>query len=141
MLLASFLHNAILKFHICFYSIHKLGLSGKSCTHFICRITNYPVDKIIRSSNNWGQDYSSPYDILLSKVNLKSLLIRRLQNFMIILYKSLFLTYYPRYLRDMLTIRTSSYNLRGNYILDLPKAKTTTYCLHTFILYYLASKI
>ena len=85
------------------------------------------------------QDYSSPYDILLSKVNLKSLFIKRLQNFMIILYKSLFFTYYPVYLRDMLTVRTSSYNLRGNYILDLPKAKTTTYGLHSFS--YLASKI
>ena len=30
------------------------------------------------------QDYSSPYDILLSKVNLKSQFIRRLQNLMII---------------------------------------------------------
>ena len=42
------------------------------------------------------QDYSSPYDILLSKVNMKSLFIRRLQNFMITLYKSLFLTYYRK---------------------------------------------
>jgi len=40
------------------------------------------------------QDYSSPYDILLSKVNLKSLFIRRLQNFMITLYNSLFFTNY-----------------------------------------------
>ena len=85
------------------------------------------------------QDHSSPYDILLSKVNLKSPFIRRLQNFMIILYKSLFFTYYPVYLKDMLTVRTSSYNLRGNYILDLPKAKTTTYGLQSFS--YLASKI
>ena len=45
------------------------------------------------------QDYSSPYDILLSKVNLKSLFIRRLQNFMITLYKSLFFTNYPGYLK------------------------------------------
>jgi len=52
---------------------------------------------------------------------------------------SLFFTYYPVYLRDMLTVRTSSYNLRGNYILDLPKAKTTTCGLHSFS--YLASKI
>ena len=50
-----------------------------------------------------------------------------------------FFTYYPSYLRNMLTMRTSSYNLRGNYILDLPKAKTTTYGLHSFT--YLASKI
>ena len=32
-------------------------------------------------------------------------------------YMSLFFTYYPVYLRDMLTVRTSSYNLRANYIL------------------------
>jgi len=58
---------------------------------------------------------------------------------MITLYMSLFFTYYPVYLRDMLTVRTSSYNLRGNYILDLPQAKTTTCGLHSFS--YLASKI
>ena len=84
-------------------------------------------------------DYSSLYDILLSKVNLKSLFIRRLQNFMITLYQSLFFTYDPVYLRDMLTVRTSSYNLRGNYILNPPKAKTTTYGLLSFS--YVASKI
>ena len=85
------------------------------------------------------QDYSSPYDILLSKVNLKSLFIRRLQNFMITLYKSLFFTNYSGYLKDMFTVRSSSYNLRGNHILALPNPKTTTYGLHSFS--YLASKI
>ena len=38
------------------------------------------------------QDYNSPYDILLSKVDKKSLFIRRLPNIMITLYKSLFLS-------------------------------------------------
>ena len=85
------------------------------------------------------QDYSSPYDILLSKVNLKSLFIRRLQNFMITLYKSLFFTNYPGYLKDMFTVRSSSYNLRGNHILALPNPKTTTYGQHFFS--YVASKI
>ena len=85
------------------------------------------------------QDYSSPYDILLSKVNLKSLFIRRLQNFMITLYKSLFFTNYLGYLKDMFTVRSSSYNLRGNHILALPNPKTTTYGLHSFS--YLASNI
>ena len=84
-------------------------------------------------------DYSSPYDILLSKVNLKSLFIRRLQNFMITLYKSLFFTNYSGYLKDMFTVRSSSYNLRGNHIMSLPNPKTTTYGLHSFS--YLASKI
>ena len=41
------------------------------------------------------QDYSSSYDILLNKVSLKSLFIRRLLNFMITLYKSLFFANYP----------------------------------------------
>ena len=85
------------------------------------------------------QDYSPPYDILLSKVNMKSLFIRRLQNFMITLYKSLFFTNYPGNLKDMLTVRSSSYNLRGNHTLALPNPKTTTYGLHSFS--YLASKI
>ena len=67
------------------------------------------------------QDYSSPYDILLRKVNLKSLFIRRLQNFMITLYKSLFFTNYSGYLKDMFTVRSSSYNLRGNHIPSQPK--------------------
>ena len=85
------------------------------------------------------QDYSSPYDILLSKVNMKSLFIRRLQNFMIALYKCLFFTNYPGYLKDMFTVRSSSYNLHGNHILALPNPKTTTYGLHSFS--YLANKI
>ena len=85
------------------------------------------------------QDYSSPYDILLGKVNLKSLFIRRLQNLMITLYKSLFFANYPGYLKDMFTERSSSYNLRGNHILAPANPKTTTYSLHSFS--YVASKI
>ena len=85
------------------------------------------------------RDYNSPYDILLSKVNIKFLFIRRLQDFMITLYKSLFFTNYPGYLKDMFTVRPSSYNLRGNHIQALPNPKTTTYGLHS--LSYLASKI
>ncbi|CAH3117629.1 unnamed protein product, partial [Porites lobata] len=75
------------------------------------------VSVICKKINNQFNDYSSPYDILLSKVNMKSLLIGRLQNFMITLYKSLFFTNYPGYLKDMFTVRSSSYNLRGNQIL------------------------
>ena len=83
------------------------------------------------------QDYSSPYDILLSTVNLKSLFIRRLHGFMIT-YKSLFFMNYPGYLKDMFTVRSSSYNFRRNHILALPNPKTTTYGLHSFS--YSASK-
>ena len=41
--------------------------------------------------------------------------------------------------KDMFTVWSSSYNLRGNHILALPNPKTTTYGLHSFS--YLASKI
>ena len=51
---------------------------------------------------------------------------------LIVLYKSLFFTKYPIYMRNMLTLRNASYNLRGNYILTLPVPKTTTYGLHSF---------
>ena len=85
------------------------------------------------------QDYNSPYDSLLSKVNSKSLYKRRLQTFLIILYKSLFFTCYPGYLRNMFSLRSVSYSLRGNYVLSLPCTKSTTYGLHSFS--YMASKL
>ena len=46
---------------------------------------------------------------------------------LILLYKSLFLTNYPIYMKNMFTLRSTIYNLRGNYILTLPVRKTTTY--------------
>ena len=50
---------------------------------------------------------------------------------LILLYKSLFLTKYPIYMKNMFTLRSTSYNLRGNYILTLPVPKTTTYGLRS----------
>ena len=35
-------------------------------------------------------------------------------------------------MRDMFTLRAVNYNLRGNYILSLPKPRTTTYGLNSF---------
>ncbi|CAH3165654.1 unnamed protein product [Pocillopora meandrina] len=89
--------------------------------------SNNHVSVICKKINDQFHDYSSPYDILLCKVKLKSLFIRRLQNFTITLYKTLFFTNYPGYLKDMFNVRSSSYNLRGNHIISLPKPKTTTY--------------
>ena len=73
------------------------------------------------------QEYNSPYDSLLSRVNSKSLYKRRLQTFLIILYKISFFTRCQGYLRDMLSLRSTSYSLRGNYILSLPSARSTAY--------------
>jgi len=52
-----------------------------------------------RQSSTSVPDYNSPYDILLSKVNLEYLFITRLQNFMITLYRGLFFANYPGYLK------------------------------------------
>ena len=52
----------------------------------------------------------------------------------IILYKSLFLTCYPGYLRNMFNLQSISYGLQGSYVLSvqLPSPKTTTYGLSFF---------
>ena len=77
-------------------------------------------------------DYSSPYNTLLSKVSSTSLCNKRIQNFLILLYKSLFFTHFPTYMKNMFSLWSSSYDLRGNYILSLSKPKTTTYGLNSF---------
>ena len=55
-----------------------------------------------------------------------------LQNFLILLYKSLFFTHFPTYMKNMFSLRSSFYDLRGNYILSLSKPKTTTYGFNSF---------
>ena len=65
-------------------------------------------------------DFESAYYNLLEKVNCASLHNKRIHNMLILPYKSLFLTKYPIYIRNMLTLCSTSYNLRGKYILTLP---------------------
>ena len=45
----------------------------------------------------------------------------------------------PKSLRDLITVRCSTYNLRGTTILDLPKVKSTTFGLRSWR--YAASKL
>ena len=77
-------------------------------------------------------DYSSPYSSLLTKVNSTSLANWRIQNFLTLLYKSLFSPHFPAYMNNMLTLQPSSYYLRGNYFLSLSKPRTTSYGLNSF---------
>ena len=56
-------------------------------------------------------DYSSPYSSLLTKVNSTSLADKRIQNFLTLLYKSLFFPHFPAYLKNMFSLRSSSYDL------------------------------
>jgi len=55
------------------------------------------------------QDYTSPYSILADKINLTSLYNRRIQNFLVLLYKSLFFANYPSYMRNVFTLRSTTY--------------------------------
>lgn len=86
------------------------------------------------------QGYNSPYDSLLCKVNSKSLYKRRLQTLLIILYKSLLFTHFRGYLRDLFSVRSTSYSLRDNYVFFSTVCKKyTTYGLHSFS--YIVSKL
>ena len=48
------------------------------------------------------------------------------------IFKSLFFTHFPAYMKDMFSLRSSSFNLRGNNILSLRKPRTTSYGLNSF---------
>ena len=77
-------------------------------------------------------DYSSPYSSLLEKINSTSLANKRVQNFLILLYKSLFFPQFPAYMKNMFSLRSSFYDLRGNNILSLCKPRTTSFGLSSF---------
>ena len=70
-------------------------------------------------------DNSSPYTTLLSKVNSTSLCNKCVQNFLMLLYKNLFFTHFPAYMKNMFSLRSSSYDLRSNYILSLSQGHST----------------
>ena len=62
-------------------------------------------------------DYLSPYSSLpLKKVNSTSLANKRVQNFLILPYKSLFFPHFSAYMKNMFSLRSSCYDLRGNNI-------------------------
>ena len=56
------------------------------------------------------------------------------QNFFILLRKSLFFTHFPSYMKNMFSLGSFSYDLRGNCILSLSKTKTMvlTYGFNSF---------
>ena len=59
-------------------------------------------------------DYSSPYTNLVSKVKSTSLCNKRVQNFFHLSYNSLCFAHFPAYMKNMFSLRSSSYDLRRN---------------------------
>ena len=80
-------------------------------------------------------DYTSHYTTLLNKVEMTALYNERIQNFLILVYKSLYFKEYPTYTRNMFTVRHRTYNLCGTHILTLSKPRTTTSGPHSFFLF------
>lgn len=84
-------------------------------------------------------DSLSSYDELLKKAKIASLYTGRLHKILMVVFKSLFVSMYPRYLKELFVFRNSSYSLRGKNILTLPIPRTTNYGLEC--IRYQAAKI
>ena len=78
------------------------------------------------------KDYNSDYNNLLKKAGTASLKDKRLQNMTLTTFKCLHFSDYPRYLKDMFRLRSSTYFLRGHNMLCLPKPRTTSYGINSF---------
>ena len=50
---------------------------------------------------------------------------------LIVLFKSFFVSAYPKYLKKLFSLRSSKYVLRGNNVLSLLEPRTTTYGLES----------
>ena len=74
-------------------------------------------------------DSLSSYDELLKKAKIASLYTGRLHKILVVVFKSLFVSTYPGYLKELFVSRNSSYSLRGKNILTLPIPRTTNYGL------------
>ena len=78
------------------------------------------------------KDFNSEYNNLLKKAGTANLKDKRLQNMILTIFKCLHFSDYPRYLKDMFRLRSSTYFLRGHNMLCLPKPLTTSYGLNSF---------
>ena len=63
------------------------------------------------------KDFNSEYNNLLKRAGTVNLKDKRLQNMILIIFKCLLFSDYPRYLKDMFRLRPSTYFLRGHNML------------------------
>ena len=78
------------------------------------------------------KDFNSEYNNLLKRAGTVNLKDKRLQNMILTIFKCLHFSDYPRYLKDMFRLRSSTYSLRGHNIHCLPKPLTTSYGINSF---------
>ena len=77
------------------------------------------------------KDKSASYQDLLERIELPSLETRRIQDILLTINNSIS-DKAPPAVRDLITLRSSKYNLRHDYILSLPKVNTTKYGLKSW---------
>ena len=73
-----------------------------------------------------------PHTAVFSLKSTLLLYVISVQNFLILLCKSLFFTHFPAYMKNMFSLRSSSYDLCGNYILSPSKPRATSYGFNSF---------
>ena len=78
------------------------------------------------------KDFNSEYNNLLKRAGTVNLKDKRLINMILTIFKCLHFSDYPRYLKDMFHLRSSTYFLRWHNILRLPKLLTTSYGINSF---------
>ena len=97
------------------------------------QFANYFRHSIENRSRCMFADYLSVLTMVFSlKSNSTCLCNKRIQNYLILLYKSLFFNDFHAYMKDKFSLRFSSYDLRENCILSLSKPRTTSYALNSF---------
>jgi len=78
------------------------------------------------------KDFNSEYYNLLKKAGTVDLKDKRIQNMILTIFRCLRFSDYPRYLKDMFRLCSSTYFLRGHNMRSLPKPLTTSYGINSF---------
>ena len=76
-------------------------------------------------------DFHSTYDELLDYINQPCLQDRRIHDMLTLTYRALNGNT-PVYIKNLLSERDTSYNLRGQHLLNVPRVNNTNYGLHSF---------
>ena len=100
-------------------------LVSEEAWSLVWKLTSSTMQFAIRSLMNLPK--TTPYGDLLKMVNIKSQEHRRYTQALILLYKSLFITG-PSYIKELFSLRSSNYDLRGYCKLNQPTFKSK--CLH-----------
>ena len=98
--------------------------------HFCGEVNTKKIEKIQeRALRSIYQDYSSSYDMLVSRSQLPSLRVRRLRAIMLEAFKILN-NQIPVYLSDLLTYKSHSYSFR--HTVEVLQVRTSSYGVRSF---------